>query len=114
MKTDASELIDHFNNKLTRKQLLRFIKMARPEIKNHSVTLSDLLKKQQWSSAKTQAHTLKTTISLFSQTDLVISLDSIEAKKINVINTPEFQTNLGQQYQSLLDSIDKVLKHGLE
>jgi outer membrane receptor for monomeric catechols len=114
MKTDASELIDHFNNKLTRKQLLRFIKMARPEINSHYLVLSDLLKKQQWSLAKTQAHKLKTTISLFSQTDLVVSLDSIEAKNINVINTPAFQTNLGQQYQSLLDSIDDLLKHGLE
>ena len=114
MKTGVSELLDHFNNKLTRSQLLRFLKMARPEINIHYLALSDLLKKQHWSLAQTQAHTLKTTISLFSHTDFVSSLDSIEEKNILLIDTPAFQMHLDQQYQSLIDSIDDILRNGLE
>jgi len=111
MKADISELIDNLNDKLTRKQLMRFIKMARPEIKSHYLSLMDTLKKQQWSQAESQAHQFKTAISLFSYTDFVLSLDQINEKNIALMETQAFQTKLEQHYQSLMMSIDEVLNH---
>ena len=95
--------------KLNQKQLTRFLKKSQLELESHYTQLATLLQEKHWQDAKKQAHTIKTTISLFAYADLVTSLDEIEAGHIALIETPAFQATLKQQYQLCLDSLAAAL-----
>ena len=94
---------------LTPQQINNFVKKAVPELKSQYLSLQQNLEKRQWKRAARQAHTLKSTIGLFSSPELVASLDLIESENVDLIQLPSFQKSMQQQQQQLLISLEASL-----
>lgn len=108
MNSDHSPIGD-ISSLLTPEQVVKFIRKAVPDLKLSKSTILLALEKQQWKVAAKQAHSLKSTISLFSSDNLVISLDLIESSNFQIIKSPEFKKSLITQYQDLIDNLENYL-----
>lgn len=70
--------------------------------------LSVQLKYEDWDKSALCAHSLKGNISIFSCQNLIVYLEMVENKEIEVIEQPSFQKQLETEYKHCLESIKQL------
>ena len=103
----GSSSIVGLSSLLTPPQLSKFVQKALPELKLGQASLQQSLKGKQWDAAATQAHKLKSAISLFSAHGLVKSLDAVESGDES-IQLSAFRQSLKAQCQQLIDNLENI------